>query len=125
MQEEHDMSDPSSAGPTPTGVDDPTDAPIRKPEANALDNPSGYSGQDYRREREAVEGRQRPSGHPLIGNPGTVTVPGADADGRNIPPENGRRGWVDPATGEVHGSGAGAGGGNPGEDFDDESPAGG
>ena len=29
------------------------------------------------------------------------------------------------ANGEVRGSGAGAGGGNPGEDFDDDAPAGG
>ena len=35
-----------------------------------------------------------------------------------IPPDNGHRASVDAGTGEVHGSGAGAGGGNPGEDFD-------
>ncbi len=111
--------------PTPTGVDDPTDEPIRKRDGNAFDTPTGYSGQDYLREREAAEGDVRPSGHPLTGDPATATPPAADAGGRNIPPENGRRGWIDPDTGEVHGSGAGAGGGNSGEDFDDESPAGG
>ena len=41
-----------------------------------------------------------------------------------IPPDNGRRASVDPKTGEVHGSGAGAGGGNPGEDFASDSAAG-
>ena len=40
-------------------------------------------------------------------------------DDRDIEPENGKRAYLDPKTGEVHGSGAGAGGGNPGEDLDD------
>ena len=35
-----------------------------------------------------------------------------------IPPESGTRGWIDQKTGTVHGSGSGAGGGQPGEDFD-------
>lgn len=38
-----------------------------------------------------------------------------------IPPENGKRATIDPVTGEVHGSGMGAGGGSPGEDMDDET----
>lgn len=42
----------------------------------------------------------------------------------NIPPENGKRASFDEATGAVHGSGSGAGGGNPGEDFDGDSAAG-
>jgi hypothetical protein len=41
-----------------------------------------------------------------------------------LPPENGRRASFDPATGEVHGSGSGAGGGNPGEDFEDDRSGG-
>ena len=42
-----------------------------------------------------------------------------------IAPEAGKRASIDPATGEVHGSGSGAGGGNPGEDYDDDPAAGG
>lgn len=43
---------------------------------------------------------------------------------RDIPPDNGRRASIDPATGEVHGSGTGAGGGQPGEDFDSDAATG-
>jgi hypothetical protein len=45
---------------------------------------------------------------------------GADeaTDGRDIPPEAGKRAYIDNKTGEVHGSGSGAGGGNAGEDID-------
>jgi len=38
--------------------------------------------------------------------------------------DRGRRPYIAP-DGSVHGSGAGAGGGNPGEDFDDDPAAGG
>ncbi len=109
----------------PSRPNDPKDDQVRKEPGNAFDAGSGYSGQDYRHDREAAEGAERPSGHPLTGDPATMETPVADPDGRDIPPDNGRRGWIDPATGEVHGSGAGAGGGNAGEDFDDETPAGG
>jgi hypothetical protein len=37
----------------------------------------------------------------------------------DLPPENGQRASFDPATGAVHGSGVGAGGGQEGEDMDD------
>lgn len=47
------------------------------------------------------------------------------APGEQIPPEAGRRAYVDEKTGEVHGSGAGAGGGSPNEDFDDTAGGGG
>ena len=43
----------------------------------------------------------------------------------NIPPEAGKHAHVDPKTGEVHGSGASAGGGNAGEDYDDDTTGGG
>lgn len=102
----------------------PTDDPVRKDRDNAFDNTTGYSGQDYLRTREATEGAARPSGHPLTGGPAVATPPAPDAEGRNIPPENGRRGWIDRATGEVHGSGAGAGGGNEGETFEGEGTTG-
>ena len=47
------------------------------------------------------------------------------ARGENIPPEAGRRAYVDEKTGEVHGSGASAGGGNAMEDYDASTAGGG
>lgn len=41
-----------------------------------------------------------------------------------IPPDNGARATVDPRTGEVRGSGVGAGGGSAGEDFSSDPAAG-
>ena len=38
--------------------------------------------------------------------------------------ERGRPASFDPKTGEVHGSGSGAGGGREGEDFDEETSGG-
>jgi hypothetical protein len=38
--------------------------------------------------------------------------------------ERGRPATFDPESGEVHGSGSGAGGGNPAEDYDQDSMAG-
>ena len=111
------MSDHPTSQPDHPAVDPHRDAPT-----NAFDAPTGYSGQDYKLEREETEGDKRPSGHPLVGDPDMVESPLPDVEGRNIPPENGKRGWIDPATGEVHGSGSGAGGGNPGEGFDADMP---
>ena len=76
----------------------------------------GYSGQEYdaddfaidRALAKSAEGERRASPEP---------------DDR-FPPENGRRAFFDERTGEVHGSGAGAGGGNPGEDFASDPAAG-
>jgi len=87
--------------------------PGRPEPRNSFDKPTGLSGQAYSRESEADEGRERPSGHPLVGDTTRVDPPNSDGSGRDIPPENGRRASVDPLTGEVHGSGSG-----PGEDFD-------
>ncbi len=42
----------------------------------------------------------------------------------DFPRESGRPAGFDPDSGEVHGSGSGAGGGNPGEDFDSDPMAG-
>ncbi len=69
-----------------------------------FDRADGYSGQAYRREDEAALGQR--------------TIEHENADARDIPPDNGRAAGVDPRTGEVRGSGVGAGGGQPGEDFD-------
>lgn len=81
---------------------------------DAFDHDDGYSGQDYHREREEAEGAKAPAG--------TVAARPADDDAPSetnpgLPPEAGRRASFDPKTGEVHGSGMGAGGGNPGEDY--------
>lgn len=78
---------------------------------NPFDQPSGLTGQAYATEREGKMGRRKPSGHPLIGDPTAGEPLAADPQGRDIPPENGCRAWADPTTGEVHGNGSGAGGG--------------
>lgn len=85
--------------------------PERTEPLNAFDRPGGYSGQEYDRERQAEQAasEQRPAS------------PTPDDDGRNIPPETGRRAFIAP-NGEAHGSGAGDGGGAPGEDFDSGTP---
>jgi len=46
-------------------------------------------------------------------------------DGRPEESERGKRASFDPVTGEVHGAGSGAGGGNDVEDYDDDPMAGG
>ncbi|MBN8808089.1 MAG: hypothetical protein J0I47_07610 [Sphingomonas sp.] len=90
------------------------------PERNAFDADTGYSGQDYRPEREATEGEKLPAG---TGAARPADRP-ADATNPGLPPEAGRRASFDPQTGEVHGSGMGAGGGNPGEDYDSDPATG-
>lgn len=72
----------------------------------------GYSGDEYDSANHAAERHlQDRDGAPKAG---------ADepADRRDIPPEAGKRAYIDNKTGEVHGSGSSAGGGNPGEDID-------
>lgn len=51
-------------------------------------------------------------------------IPATHAPGEDLSDDNGRRGYIDQRTGEVHGSGADAGGGQPGEDFDSDAPSG-
>lgn len=75
-----------------------------------FDRADGYSGQDYRPGDEAAL-RDRPPA-PAV------------SDDRDLPPDNGRRAGVDERTGEVRGSGVGAGGGQAGEDFDGDSATG-
>jgi hypothetical protein len=85
--------------------------PERTAPLNAFDNPTGYSGQEYDRDRQAAQAAAdaRPAS------------PASPDDGREIPPEAGRRAFIAP-NGEVHGSGAADGGGARGEDYDDETP---
>ena len=92
--------------------DQPVD-PERPRHANAFDRPGGYSGQDYRVGRELAEGASHAD--PAFR---------ASDEGADQPPDQGQRAHVDPRTGEVHGAGAGTGGGNPGEDFDTASASG-
>ncbi len=85
--------------------------PDRSVPLNAFDRPSGYSGQEFDRDRAAEQATAE-------ARPASPTPPD---DGRDIPPETGRRAFI-AANGEVHGSGAGNGGGAPGEDFDEGTP---
>lgn len=87
--------------------------PERAREPNASDQPRGYSGQEYHREREAAEGDR-------VGEP-----PAPSPDGHpDLPPDNGARATVDQATGAVSGSGMGAGGGQSGEDLSSDAASG-
>ena len=81
-----------------------------------IGNGPGYSGQEYDAGGFAADRVLKESAE------GPRCATGA-ADDR-FPPENGRRAWFDQRTGEVHGSGVGAGGGNPGEDFASDPAAG-
>ncbi|HEU0043725.1 hypothetical protein [Sphingomonas sp.] len=92
--------------------DQPVD-PERPRGTKPFDGDDGYSGQDYSVAEEVAAQRAGASA------PSRVIE-----DGRDLPPDAGRRPDIDAATGEVHGSGSGAGGGNPGEDFDSSSPSG-
>ncbi|MDB5710003.1 MAG: hypothetical protein JWL96_2073 [Sphingomonas bacterium] len=81
-----------------------------------LGNGPGYSGQEYDSNdfagiRAMAASSEGPAGA------------GAPPDDR-LRPDNGQRAFFDEKTGEVHGSGGGAGGGNPGEDFASDSAAG-
>lgn len=93
--------------------------PGRNPEGNPFDSDKGLFGQEYSLAREKALGRELPSG--TVGaKPDAPPV----TDNPAIPPDAGRRASFDPQTGEVHGSGSSAGGGNPGEDFDSDSAGG-
>lgn len=95
--------------------------PLRPQSSRPFDNPTGYSGQEYNREdaqrlvAEDPGGRVNPHGDPHR------VIPEQD-DRRDIPPDNGIRASFNPESGEVHGSGVGAGAGDAGEDFDTGTP---
>lgn len=93
--------------------------PARGDRGGPFDSDTGMFGQDYDRDREAAMGRDAPSGT-VAARPGDTPPPADPA----LPPDNGRRATFDPRTGEVHGSGASAGGGNPGEDMASDSAGG-
>lgn len=89
--------------------------PERSHNPAPFSRPAGYAGEDYSIADERALGAQAPSGT-VAAQPGEH-VP----DDASMPPDNGQRASFDPATGAVHGSGSGAGGGNAGENFDDDS----
>ncbi|HEX8556288.1 MAG TPA: hypothetical protein VF695_16425 [Sphingomonas sp.] len=81
----------------------------------------GYSGQ----EGGSVEHSIVACADPSASRGGTPADPAPVTDeSRDIPPDAGVRAHVDQATGEVRGSGVGAGGGAPGEDYDSHTPGG-
>jgi hypothetical protein len=85
--------------------------PERTTPHNAFDTPTGYSGQEYDRDRGAAQDASEADRR----------SPPSSADDRDIPPDAGHRATI-AANGEVRGSGAGAGGGAAGEDYDEGSP---
>ena len=96
--------------------------PERTRPENAFDHGGDMFGQSYSKDRERREGAKLPSGTvDPGGDPGYAHV---SPPHRDIPSDNGRRASFDPRTGEVRGSGVGAGGGAPGEDFASDAPGG-
>jgi len=84
---------------------------------SALGNGPGYSGQEYDSQRHAGVRAMNESTSEGMSKPD-------DRSADTIPPDNGKRASFDYATGAVHGSGAGAGGGNSGEDFSSDDAGG-
>lgn len=97
--------------------------PERSREPRPFNDDRGYSGQEYRAADEEALGRDLPAGDVPPSGTAPTASPQPDNVG-DLPDDNGRRARVDAATGEVRGSGAGAGGGQPGEDFDGDSATG-
>jgi len=89
--------------------------PERSHEPAPFNRASGYTGEGYNEAHERALGAQVPSGT-VAARPGEGV-----RDDAPVPPDNGQRASFDPATGAVHGSGSGAGGGSPGESFDEDS----
>ncbi|MGN6817773.1 MAG: hypothetical protein ACTHJR_03790 [Sphingomonas sp.] len=109
------MTDDKARQPEP-----PATTTIASPEidtqSGAIGTGPGYSGQEYDAQDFAIERALNKSAE------GPRSAP--DDEDPRFPPDNGRRAFFDERTGEVHGSGAGAGGGNPGEDFASDPAAG-
>jgi hypothetical protein len=83
----------------------------------AIGNGPGYSGQEYDSQNHVGVRAMNDS------TSGDLSAPDDAATGA-IPPDNGKRASFDYKTGAVHGSGAGAGGGNEGEDFSSDDAGG-
>lgn len=107
-----------------TGITPPTHDDSQEVRGNEDGTKGGRFGNEYdshqHRSPDKVGVGTAGSGHADGGvgiDPGGAT----SAPGEAIPPADGARGWVDQKTGAVHGSGSGAGGGQPGEDFDTDT----
>lgn len=94
--------------------------PQRAEPADASNNDVGISGTGYSLKSERAEGEKLSSGNVDAHAPARSKQ--IVEDGAR--PDAGRRASFDPKTGKVHGGGAGAGGGNPGEDFDSDPMSG-
>lgn len=105
----------------PGGERDAWVDPERQKPLNAFDTKRGLSGMGYSQDGERAEGARHPSGEVDVERPLPPGQTGNGSTAADIPPDNGRRAHVDARTGEVHGSGVGAGGGARGEDFDSDS----
>ncbi|OMJ32312.1 hypothetical protein BSZ14_09085 [Sphingomonas sp. Sph1(2015)] len=90
-----------------------------KPTVKLTASNRGDSGEVYHRDDEHALGRDLPTGQVAPKPP----APGDRNAGTSLPDDNGRRASADPKTGEVHGSGAGAGDGNPGDEIGEVDPA--
>jgi hypothetical protein len=109
------MSDPKEPVPRTPAKTANMDADIDvQTGQNGVGTGPGYSGQEYDSNDFAIDKALRSAAE------GTSSV----AKGDVLPPENGRRAFFDETDGTVHGSGVGAGGGQPGEDFASDPPAG-
>jgi hypothetical protein len=108
----------------PVDKDHPRVDPQRSEPRNAFDRSDGSSGQEYSSERALEEYGDSPVAPVHEGGLPKGTAARGGEEGADLPPDNGSRAWINQKTGEVHGSGAGAGGGNPGEDFDSDRQAG-
>lgn len=100
--------------------DHPQVDPARTRPLNAFDALDGHSGQEYDRERDRAQFEQTDELAVRDGG-GEAPPPAGGSNNPGIPDEVGQRASFDRKTGEVHGSGAGAGGGNPGEDYDTQA----
>lgn len=111
------MSKSPSGAPKPPATTASASAQIDvQSGSNGVGNGPGYSGQEYDANDFASDRALKASV-----DKASVASPEPSAD---LPPENGRRAFFEEADGEVHGSGVGAGGGSPGEDFASDPAAG-
>jgi hypothetical protein len=71
-----------------------------------------YDSHAHRQPRKVGVGQAETGGGRADGGVGIDPIAATHAEGEDLTDDNGRRGWVDQRTGEVHGSGA------PAEDID-------
>lgn len=113
MTDRNDTPDPRLPDPPATTAIAGAHVDVQK---GGIGDGPGYSGQEYDSNDFAADRAMKASAQ----GPAEAAAPDDD----RLPPDNGRRAFFDEKTGAVHGSGAGAGGGNPGEDFASDSAAG-